>query len=145
MANKTSDRSVVRVGVGTSEAQCCVPSIGGRDIPRSKSYDLSLGCSCCIFCRLVGATDVGQLIVDAVGDDRWVESLLLSLVDERIDGLEGKCGCGATVKTSLEFHGWDTESEVETSDRGGNETVKVSGNGVGDGSESDTWGCAEKG
>ena len=92
VANETSNRSIVRVGVSTSKSQCRVPGISSRGIPRPKSHNLSLSSGSSILSSLVGPTDIGQLIVDAVGDDGWVESLLLSLVDERVDGLEGRCG-----------------------------------------------------
>ena len=144
MANEASNGSIVRVGVGTSEAQDSVPRVGGTNIFCAKSGDLDLSSGSSILSSLVGATDVGQLIGDAVGNDIWVESLLLSLVNERVDSLEGEFGSCAAIKSSLKLHGWDTESEVETSDSRGDESGEVSSNGVGDCSESNTWGCAEK-
>lgn len=88
MSNQASLRSVVRVGVGARETQSSVPGIRGSSITRAQSDDLCLSSGGGILSSLVGTADVGQLIVNSVGDDGWVKSLLLSLVDDGIDGLE---------------------------------------------------------
>ena len=134
VADETGNGSIVRVGVGTSKAQCCVPSIGCTAVSRTKCSNLGLGSCSSILGGLVSAADVGQLIVDAVGDDGWVKSFLLSLVDERVDGLEGGFGGGATIKSSLEFHGRGTETKVESCNGRSDESAKVSGDSICDSS-----------
>ena len=92
VAYQASNGSIVRVGIGAIESQCGVPRVGSTLIARPQSRDLSLSSGSGVLCGLISTADVGQLIVDTVGDDVWVESLLLSLVDERVNGLEGECG-----------------------------------------------------
>lgn len=113
MANKASLGSIIWVEVGASKAQSSVPRISSTVVTRAKSSNHSLSSGSSILSSLVSTTDIGKLIVDSVGDDRWVESLLLSLVDERVDGLESESGGGTSIKTSFELHGWNAESKVE--------------------------------
>jgi hypothetical protein len=113
VADETGLRSVVRVGVGTGEAESGVPRIGDGDISDGEGGDLGLGGQASSLCISSGATDVGQLITDAVGDDVWVQGLLLSLVDNWVDGLEGEFSDLAAIEPGLEFHCWHTGSKVE--------------------------------
>jgi len=130
MANKAGLRGVVGVGVGTSKSKSGVESIGGRGITRSKSNNHSLSSCDSIFGSLVGTTSVGHLVVDAVGDDGWVESLLLALVAERILSLESPGSCCTAVQAELELHGGDAETEVETSNGGCHETIESTGDWI---------------
>lgn len=52
------------------------------------------------------------MIADAVGDDVRVQGLLLSFVDDWVDGLEGELGVLAAVESGFELDGRDTGSEV---------------------------------
>lgn len=88
VANKPGLRSVVWVGVGTSETKSSIPGIGGSLIAGSESEDVGLcgdaGCNS----GIAGSTGVAKLVADAVGDNVWVQSLLLSLVHDRVNCLE---------------------------------------------------------
>lgn len=139
MASQASLRSIIRVDIGARKAKSAVPSLGSASITRPEAGDESLSSSGGILSGLVGAADVGELIVDAVGDDGGVESLLLSLVDKRVLGLEGGFCGGAAVEPGLEFHGRDAETEVQGSVGGCDEAAKVAGDGVGYSTKADGW------
>lgn len=113
MTNQSSDRSVVRVQVGSSKAKSGIPRLSSAVVARTQAGDECLSSSGGILSSLAGTTDVGKLIVDAVGNDGRVKSFLLSLVAERVLSLEGE-GSGSTpIEPCFELHGWDTEAEVE--------------------------------
>lgn len=139
MANESSNGSVIGVDVNAIESERCVERLGSRGISRSKSNDHSLSSCDGILGSLVGTADVGHLVVDAVGDDGWVEGLLLSLVDLRILGLEGAGGGSTAVKSELELHGWGADTKVKTGDGGGLETGESTSDRIGDCSESSSW------
>ena len=136
MASETSFRGIIGIYIRPSKSQDAVPRLGGGGIPSPQISNLSLGSGRGIFRRLIGTTDVGQLIVDSVGDDAWVKRFFLSFVDKRVNGLEGGFGVGAAVKTSLELHGRDTETEVKTGNRRFYESTKVPRHRIVDRSES---------
>ncbi len=145
MANEAGLRGVVGVGVGAGEAQGRVPGVssghlfptvssgqastykvaGGWETERenvgayilgAERLDLRLGGIASILGSLVGVAHVGELVADAVGDDVGVESLLLALVDERVDGLEGELGVLAAIEAGLELDGRHAQAEVEAGD-----------------------------
>lgn len=145
MANQASDRSLVRVQVGASEAKSGIPCVSSGAIARTQVDDHCLSSGSSILSGLVGTTDVGELVVDAVGNDGWVESLPLALVTERVLGLEGEFGGGAFVEPGFEFHGGNAESEVQAGDGRGYETAKVASDGVSDGARTDAGCGAEEG
>lgn len=145
VANQASDRSLVRVQVSASEAKSGIPRVSSGAIARTQVGDHCLSSSCSILGGLVGTTDIGELVVDAVGNDGWVESLLLALVAERVLGLEGEFGGGAVVEPGFEFHGGDAESEVQAGDGRGYEAAEVASDGVSDGARTDAGCCAEEG
>ncbi len=135
MANKASLRSIVRVEVGASEAKSSVPRLSSAVVLGAQVGDEILSSSGGVLGGLAGATDVGELVVDAVGNDGGVESLLLSLVDERVLGLEGEFRVTAAVKSRLELHGGDAETEVERGVGGCDETTEVTSDSVSHGTE----------
>jgi hypothetical protein len=145
VTDQASNWCIIRVGLGTSKSQCGVPCISSGNIPRAQRSDLSLSGNSSILGSLVGTADIGQLILDSVGDNAWVEGLLLSFVDERVNSLEGECSGCTTVKTGLKLDGWGADSEVETGDGGFDKSVEVSGHCVGDCTGSNSWGTADKG
>ncbi len=63
----------------------------------AEGLDLLLGTVAGILGGLVGVAHVGELVAHTVCDDIRVEGLFLSLVDERVDGLEGELGVLAAV------------------------------------------------
>ena len=130
MTDKTSNRCVIWVGVGTSETESSVPSIGCGLITRAQSQDLGLSSNSGILSSLVGTADVGELILDSVGDDVWVQGLLLSFVHDRVDSLEGGLGVPASVQSKFELDGWDTGTEVETGDAGSDKSIKVTSDSI---------------
>jgi hypothetical protein len=144
VANQLRLRRVVGVGIGAFEAQCVIPRIRGTSITRTQNHDLSLSSGSSIFGSLVGTTNVGQLVVNSVGDDSGVESFLLPLIDKRVDGLESRFGGCTTVKTSLELDGRGTDSKVEISDGGSLKAGEVSSYCVGDCSSSGGWSTADQ-
>jgi hypothetical protein len=144
VSNQASLRSVIRVGVGAIESESSVPCISSGNISRAKVGNHGLSSGGSILSSLVGTADVGQLVVDSVGDDGWVKGLLLSLVDEWVNSLEGGSGGSTTVKSKLELHGGHAKTEVESGDGGGNETIEVSGDSVGNGSGTYSWRCADE-
>lgn len=101
MANETRLRSIVRVGIGTSKAKLRVPRVSRGHVARASSK-VSLGLEAGSLSSSVGTTDVGELIADAVHNDGGVESLLLTLVDNRVDGLERELSVLPIVQPSLE-------------------------------------------
>ena len=105
MANKASLGRIVRVQVRVRKAKSSVPRLSSAVITRTQASDEGLGSSSGILSSLAGTADVGELVVDAVGDDGGVKSLLLSLVAERILGLEGESCGGAAVESGFELHG----------------------------------------
>jgi len=145
VANQTSLRSIIRVNVCTRKAKSAIPRISSTSITRTKADDESLSSSGSILSSLVRTADIGELIVDAVSDDGGIESLLLSLVDERVLGLEGGFCGGAAVESGFEFHGRDAETEVEGCVGGCDEAAEVTGDGVGYGAEAGGWGVAGEG
>lgn len=145
MANQASLRSIIRIDIGTRKAKSAVPRISSTSITRTKTDDESLSSSGSILSSLVRTTNIGELIMDAVSDDGGVESLFLSLVDERVLGLEGGFCGGAAVESGFEFHGRDAEAEVEGRVRGCDEAAEVTGDGVGYGAEAGGWGVAGEG
>ncbi len=81
MSNQAGLRRIIRVRVCALKTERRIPRLRSRDISRSECHDRDLSCSGGILSSLIGTTDISQLIVDAVGDDGRVKSLLLSLVD----------------------------------------------------------------
>lgn len=132
VSNQTGLGSIVRVSVSTRETQSRVPSISGTGILRAQVGNHCLSSSGSTLSGGIGTADIGQLIVNSVGDDVRVQSLLLALVDERVDSLEGRFGGCPAIKTSLELHGGDTETKVETGNGRCDEAVEGTGDGVGD-------------
>ena len=113
MTNKASLRRIVRVQVRVCKAKRSVPRVSCAAVARAQANNEGLSSGSGILGSLVGTAYVGELVVDAVGDDGRVESFLLAFVDERVLGLESE-GCGsAAVQPGLEFHGWHAEAEVE--------------------------------
>jgi hypothetical protein len=127
--------SIIRVNVSTRKAKSAIPRISSTSIPRPKPDNESLSSSSGILSSLVSTTDIGELIMDAVSDNGGVESLLLSLVDERVLGLEGGFCSGAAVEPGFEFNGRDAEAEVEGCVRGCDKAAEVTGDCVGYGAE----------
>jgi hypothetical protein len=97
VANKTSLRSVVRVGVCSRETKSSVPQISSCSVTRTGSYDFSGGSCDSILSSLRSSARVRHLILDSVGNDSWVESFLLALVAERVDSLESTGSCSPSV------------------------------------------------
>lgn len=97
VSNQTGLRSIVRVSVGTRKSQSRIPSISGTSIFRAQVSNHCLSSSSSTLGGGIGSTDVGQLIVNSVGDDAGVQSLLLTFVDQRVNGLEGRCGGSPTI------------------------------------------------
>lgn len=62
-----------------------IPRISSRDILRRQSRDLRLRRRTSRLRGRIGIANISQLIADTVGDDVWVQSLLLSLVDQRAE------------------------------------------------------------
>jgi len=145
VANKAGDRSIIWVDVGTIKSKSGVPRLGSGGISRSEGHDHGLSCGSGVLGSLVSSADVGQLVVDSVGDDSWVESLLLALIDLRIDGLEGTGSSSTAVESKFEFHGWGAEAEVKTGDCRSLETSEVTSYGIRDGSGSGGWGSTHEG
>lgn len=75
----------------TDESQCEISRIVACDISRAKRSELSFSGGTSILCGLIATTGVHEFIMDEVDDDGWVESMLLTLVDEGVDGLESEC------------------------------------------------------
>lgn len=122
MANQPRLRSIIRVRVRPRKSQRSIPSISSRNIPRPQRQNLRLSSRASILSSLVRAADIRQLVTNSVGNNIWVQSFLLSLVDNMIDGLECEFGIFAAVESGFEFHGRGANAEVETSDGGGLET-----------------------
>ncbi len=137
VANQASLRSIVRVQVGASKAKSAIPRLSSAVVARAQAGDECLSGSGSILGSLVGTTDVGELIVDAVGDDGWVESLLLALVAEGVLGLEGEGGGSTAVEPGFEFHGGNAETEIQGSVGGCDEAAEITCHCVGDGPETD--------
>lgn len=76
------------------------------------SSNLGLRIQTCCLCLGVGATDVGQLVADAVGDDVRVQGVLLALGDQRVRWQEGALGGLPAGATELEVDGWRALAEV---------------------------------
>lgn len=112
VTNETGLRSVVRVGVGTGESESSVPCIGGGLVAGSEGENVSLCGQACCDSGITGATDVAELIADAVGDDVGVQGLLLTLVDNWVNGLECELSVLAAVQSSLKLDGWCASSEI---------------------------------
>ena len=132
VSNQTGLGSIVRVSVSTRESQSRVPSISGTGIPRAQASNDRLSSSSSTLSGGICSTDVGQLIMNSVGDDVGVQSLLLALVHQRVNSLEGRFSGGTAIKTSLKLHGGDTETKVKTSNGGCDETIESTSDGVGD-------------
>ena len=139
MANKASLRRIVRVQVGVRKAKSSVPRLSSAVVARAQASNEGLSCSSGILCCLAGTANVGELVVDAVGDDARVESFLLALVAEGVLRLEGEGCSGAAVEPGFELHGWHAEAEVERGVSRCYETTEVTGHCVGDGAEADAW------
>ena len=99
---------------GSLEAESLVEGLSRGGILGSKALDEVLGGAARILGSLVGLADVGELIADAVGDDVGVESILLALGDESINGEEGTLIGLATRTAELEAHLGGAETEVES-------------------------------
>lgn len=130
MANKTSLRSSIRVGVSSSKSKQLVPLVSGGLISRSKSRDIGLCGSTSSDCGITSSANIAELIANTVGDDVGVQGFLLTLIDDWINGLECELGIVSAVKSSFELDGWSTGSEVESGDRGGDETIKGSSDSI---------------
>src|ERR1700761_7501234 len=124
MANQTSLRGVVRVDISAGKSKQLVPRLSSASIPGTKSGDLGSGGGRRILGCLVGSAHVSELVVDAVGDDVGVQGLLLAPVHQRVDGLEGRLGIGATVKPGFEFDGGNAQAKVERRVGRGHEAAK---------------------
>lgn len=145
MANQPSLWRVIRIQIRPRKPKRTIPRVSRRTIPRPQIRNRRLRSSRRILSSLVRTTDIGQLVVNSVRNDIWVQSLLLAFVDERVLRLEGEGCAGAAVEPGLEFHGGDAEAEVETCDCGGDESGECPCYGIGDGAEADTGGRAEEG
>lgn len=91
-----------------------VESISSRGILGAEALDEILGSTASILGSLVGLTDVGELVADAVGDDVGVESLLLALGNKIIGGEEGTLISTATGAAKNKVHGGSAETKVST-------------------------------
>lgn len=111
VANKASLRSIIRVEVSAREPKSRIPRISRRaNLPQRPNQRLRR--SSRILSSLVRTTDIGKLVMNAVGNNNRVKSLLLSLVAKRVLGLERGFRGGTAVEPGFEFHGWYAKPEV---------------------------------
>lgn len=120
---------IIRVRIGPRKSKYSIPIIRRTNILIRRNRRLR-GQTSGLRSR-IRIAHIRQLVADTVHDDRRVERLLLSFVDQGIDGLEGELGGGATVQTGFEFHGRDTEAEVQTRDGGGLDAAGCFSRGTG--------------
>ena len=102
VAHEAGLGSIVRVGVGPGKTKLRVPRIGSGDVP-STSSKVGQGRGAGILSSGIGLADVRELVADSPHDDGRVERLLLALVDERVNGLEGELGILATVEATVSW------------------------------------------
>jgi hypothetical protein len=114
--NQPRLRRIVRVRVSACKPEGRVPRIRRRDVARPERRDLRFSRLARRLGRRIRVARVRQLVADAVGDDVGVQRLLLTLVDKRVDCLEGEFRNLASVEPSLEFHCRHAEPEVEPGD-----------------------------
>ena len=145
MSNQPSNRRIIGVRIGPRKPQRRVPRVSRGRISGSKRRNLRLSRGSRVLRGLVSTADVGQLVVDPVGDDVGVQGLFLPFIHQGIDGLEGRLRGGAVVEPGFEFHGGDAEAEVERGVGGGDEAGEVARDGVGDCAETGGRGCADHG
>ncbi|RYO85341.1 hypothetical protein DL762_005224 [Monosporascus cannonballus] len=117
VTNETLLRGVIGVDIRAGEAQRLVPGVGGG-LVLGAGGELGLGGLAGLDGGVGGAADVDQLVADAVEDDGRVQRLLLALVDDGVDGLEGELAGRAAVERLLELHRRDAGAEVEAERRG---------------------------
>lgn len=101
------------------EPQSLVESISRGLVLSSESLDQCLGALASILCSLVGLADIGELVANAVGDNVWVECILLSLGHKRVGGQERALGCLTAGAAKLEVHGRRALAKVSTGETGG--------------------------
>lgn len=118
MSNQTRLRRVIRVCICAGKAQRGIPSICSRRILSTQRRDLCFRRRARRLGRVIGIAHVSQLVTNTVGDDVWVQSLLLALIDQRVLRLESELCVRAPVESSLELDCWCAQAEVESCDGG---------------------------
>ena len=105
------DKISTSKSAGSLQSECGLPGVDNSGISLSASKNGSFGSQASGLSSSGSSAEVGEGVADSVGDDVWVQGLLLDSCDLGIVGLESELSGWASSLSTNKLDGWVTGSE----------------------------------